>query len=212
LKAVASDRPLSAEQLNDGPPAIPRPAATVILVRDAPAGLEVLLVRRNPAQRFMGGYWVFPGGAVDAHEGEGEPAHRAAAVRELREEAGVGGVAPAELVRFSRWITPELLRIRFDTHFFLARAPRGARARPDGHECVALRWDTPAAVLDLHASGELALAFPTLRHVEELAAFADAGALFEHARSRKVRPVLPRALRSGEVARLVLPGEPGYEP
>jgi len=211
LKAVASDRPLSAELLNDGAPTTPRPAATVIVVRDAPAGLEVLLVQRNPAQRFMGGYWVFPGGAVDAHEGEGETAHRAAAVRELHEEAGVDGVDPAELVHFSRWITPELLRIRFDTHFFVARAPEGVRARPDGRECVALRWDTPAAVLQRHAAGELVLAFPTLCHVEELAAFADAGTLFEHARSREVRPVLPRALRSGEVARLVLPGEPGYE-
>ncbi|MEA2192294.1 MAG: hypothetical protein QOI73_2415 [Solirubrobacteraceae bacterium] len=210
MKAVDSDRPLSSEQLDDGPPAIPRPAATVILVRDVPAGLEVLLVRRNPAQRFMGGYWVFPGGAVDAHEGEGEAAHRAAAVRELREEAGVDGVDPAGLVRFSRWITPELLRIRFDTHFFLARAPAGVRARPDGNECVDLRWYAPRAALEAYAAGDVALALPTLRHLEELAAFASADELFEHVRAREVRPVQPRVVRSGEVARLVLPGEPGY--
>ena len=204
------DRPVSGEQLNDGPPTTPRQSATVILVRDAPDGLEVLLVQRNPAQRFMGGYWVFPGGAVDAHEGEGEAAHRAAAVRELHEEAGVDGVDPGELVRYSRWITPELLRIRFDTHFFLARAPAGVRARPDGDECVALRWYTPDDVLAAYAAGEVALALPTLCHLEELSPFGDAGGLFAHARSREVRPVLPRAVRTGEVARLVLPGEPGY--
>ncbi|MDX6721213.1 MAG: hypothetical protein QOJ63_3467 [Solirubrobacteraceae bacterium] len=211
MKAVHSDRPTTAEQLNDGPPTTPRAAATVILVRDASAGLEVLLVQRNLAQRFMGGFWVFPGGAVDAHEGAGDAAQRAAAVRELREEAGVDGVDPAGLVRYSRWITPELLRIRFDTHFFLARAPADVRARPDGRECVDLRWATPRAVLDDHAAGGLALAFPTLRHLHELAAFAAADELFEHARLREIRPVRPRVLLSGEVARLVLPGEPGYE-
>ncbi|HEV2785546.1 MAG TPA: NUDIX domain-containing protein, partial [Solirubrobacteraceae bacterium] len=57
-------------------PAVPRPAATVIVVRDGTRGLEVLLVRRNPAARFMGGVWVFPGGALDGGED-----HRAAGVR-----------------------------------------------------------------------------------------------------------------------------------
>ena len=129
-------RPATGEALNEGPPTIPRQAASVILLREGAAGFELLLVKRNPAQRFMGGYWVFPGGAVDADEGEGDAAHRAAAVRELREEAGVGGIGAGELVRYSRWITPELLRIRFDTHFFLALAPAGTVARCDGHECV----------------------------------------------------------------------------
>ena len=166
-------RPTTREQLNDGVPTVPRPSASLILVRDAAEGFELLLVRRNPAQRFMGGYWVFPGGAVDADEGEGELAHRAAAVRELREEAGIGGVDPAALVAFSRWITPELLRIRFDTCFFLARAPAGAVARADGHECVGERWGTPAALLDAYARGELELAFPTHRQLEQLSRVRD---------------------------------------
>jgi 8-oxo-dGTP pyrophosphatase MutT (NUDIX family) len=38
----------------------------VILLRDGPDGPEVLLVERNPAQRFMGCAWVFPGGGADA--------------------------------------------------------------------------------------------------------------------------------------------------
>jgi 8-oxo-dGTP pyrophosphatase MutT (NUDIX family) len=205
-----SERPATREALNDGPPTIPRLAASVILLRDAGPDFELLLVQRSPAQRFMGGYWVFPGGAVDAHEGEGEQAWRAAAVRELREEAAVA-VDSAELVLYSRWITPELLRIRFDTHFFLARAPAGAVARCDGHECVDERWGSPRALLADYARGALELAFPTHRQIQQLAAFTTAAALFEHARSHDVRPVLPRVVHSGEVARLVLPGEPGYD-
>ncbi len=204
-------RPATGEALNEGPSTIPRQAASLILLRDAEPGFELLLVRRSPAQRFMGGYWVFPGGAVDAHEGEGEAAHRAAAVRELCEEAGIGGVDPAELVRYSRWITPELLRIRFDTHFFLARAPQGAVARCDGEECVDERWGTPRALLDDYARDRLTLAFPTLRHLEQLSAFATADELLARARTHAIAPVLPQVVRDGEIARLVLPGEPGFD-
>lgn len=206
-----STRPPTTEQLNDGPPTTPSAAASVILLRDAAAGFELLLVQRSPAQRFMGGYWVFPGGAVDAHEGAGDAAERAAAVRELREEAAVDGIEAAALVRYSRWITPELLRIRFDTHFFLARAPTGTVARVDGHECVDLRWGAPEALLHANATGELELAFPTLRHIEQLSAFASVDALFQHAWSHEIMPVRPRVARSGEIARLVLPGEAGYD-
>jgi len=199
--------PVTGEQLNDGPPTTPRASAAVILLRNGPAPFELLLVRRNPTQRFMGGYWVFPGGAVDAHEGDGEAAHRAAAVRELDEEAGIGGVAPTELVPYSRWITPELLKIRFDAHFFLARAPAGAQARCDGQECVALSWSTPRDALDAHARGERRLAFPTLCQLEQLSAFESVERLLAHARGRDVVTVRPLVARSGEVARLQLPDD-----
>jgi 8-oxo-dGTP pyrophosphatase MutT (NUDIX family) len=188
----------------------PRQAASLILLRDGAGGPELLMVQRNPAQRFMGGYWVFPGGAVDAAEGEGDRAHRAAAVRELREEAGIDGVDAVDLVKYSRWITPELIETRFDTHFFLARAPAGATGRADGVECVDLRWSTPRAALDAHASGHFALVFPTKRHLEELTAFGSLDELLDHARDKDVQPVLPRVVLGGDGARVRLPGEPGY--
>ena len=117
---MTADRPASGEQLNRGPVTEPRQAATVILVRGGSSTLEVLLVQRTPKARFMGGAWVFPGGGVDATEGDGDDAHRRAAVRELREEAGVSLEDPAALVKFSRWITPAEVKIRYDTHFFIA--------------------------------------------------------------------------------------------
>jgi 8-oxo-dGTP pyrophosphatase MutT (NUDIX family) len=208
---VDVDRPGPGEELNDGAVTVPRQAATVILLRGGSDTLEVLLVRRNPEARFMGGAWVFPGGAVDAGEGEGDAAHRAAAVRELDEEAAVAGVDPDALVRFSQWITPPEVKVRFDTHFFLAPAPAGAEPRVDGAECVDFGWFTPAAALDANRVGRLLLVFPTIKHLEQLSAFPTSDALLEHARGRDVVPVQPRVILGGEQARIVLPGEPGYD-
>ena len=81
----------------------------------------------------------------------------------------------------------------------------------DGEECVAWRWSTPQGALDEHREGRLMLVFPTIKTLEQLAAFPHADALLEHARGKEVRPVEPRVLVSGETARIVLPGEPGYE-
>jgi 8-oxo-dGTP pyrophosphatase MutT (NUDIX family) len=209
---VRSDRPGPGEELNpEASVTQPRQAATVIVLRGGGAGLEVLLVQRNPESRFMGGAWVFPGGAVDAHEGSGDDSHRAAAVRELAEEAAIEGVDPGALVKFSRWITPAQVKIRFDTHFFLVAVPDGADPRVDGAECVDLGWFTPAAALEAHRAGRLLLVFPTIKHLEQLEAFASADALLDYARGREVVAVEPRVLMSGEHARILLPGDSGYE-
>jgi len=205
-----SERPGPGETFNPGPPTTPRQAASVILLRGGADALELLLVRRTPQARFMGGVWVFPGGAVDAREGEGDEAHRVAAVRELREEAAIVLEDPHELVKFSRWITPAAVQIRFDTHFFLALLPQGQEARVDGEECVDLGWFAPAAALEANRSGEIQLVFPTIKHLEQLGEFSSVQALIAYARGRDVQPVEPRVLLEGEVARIVLPGEPGY--
>jgi 8-oxo-dGTP pyrophosphatase MutT (NUDIX family) len=210
---VGIDPPAPDEELNvAGEPTVPRQAATVILLRGGDRALEVLLVQRTPAARFMGGAWVFPGGAVDTAEGEGDAAHRIAALREVREEAGIALPDPGALVKYSRWITPAAMRIRYDTHFFLAAVDDAQEAHVDGTEVVDFRWLTPQAALDGYTRGELRLVFPTIKHLEQLAGFPSTAALLAFARGREVRPVEPRLVRDGEVARLLLPGEPGYEP
>ena len=204
-------RPAPGEELNTGPETVPRVAATVILMRGGDDGLEVLLAQRNPQARFMGGAWVFPGGAVSAEDGDGEAGRRAAAIRELREEVGVALADPAQLVAFSRWITPAVVKIRYDTWFFLALAPDGAEPRIDGREMVDARWFDPSDALDASRSGEIMLVFPTIKHLEQLSGFESARALMDHARTRTVEPVQPRVVGTGETARIVLPGEPGYD-
>ena len=182
----------------------------MILLRGGASDLEVLLVQRTPKARFMGGVWVFPGGAVDEGEGAGDDAHRAAAIRELREEAAIELDDPTQLVKFSRWITPAAVKIRFDTHFFLAPLPDGQQPRIDGEECIDLGWFAPARALEANRAGEIALVFPTIKHLEQLGAFSSVQELLEYARGRDVQPVEPRVLLEGEIARVLLPGEPGY--
>jgi 8-oxo-dGTP pyrophosphatase MutT (NUDIX family) len=197
--------PAPGEELNTGAATEPRQAATVILLRGGGERLEVLLVRRNPAARFMGGAWVFPGGAVDAGED-----HRVAGIREVQEEAGVVLGSPGDLVLFSRWITPPQVTIRFDTLFFLTAVPDGAEPRVDGGETVDFGWFAPREALAAHERGEIALVFPTIKTLEQLDRFASAGELLAWADGREVEPIVPQVLIEGEVARVVLPGEPGY--
>lgn len=146
---------------------MPRPAAAVVALRDGDGGLEVLLGQRSTAARFMGGFWVFPGGQVDPGDGPGEEGFRRAAARELAEEVSVT-VSVTELVPFDRWITPEALPRRFDTCFFAAAVEPDAAVRVDGHEIIASRWDAPGRLLaDSHA-GTTLLSYPTLRQLERL--------------------------------------------
>jgi 8-oxo-dGTP pyrophosphatase MutT (NUDIX family) len=204
---VRYDEPGPGEELNPGEATRARPAASLILLRDAAGGPEVLLVQRNLEQRFMPGAWVFPGGAVDRDDED--PA--ATAIRELGEEAGIRLPEGTPLESFSRWITPAQVKVRFDTWFFVAAAPREAEPTPDGEECVDARWITPGDALEAYSRDDLTLVFPTIKHLEQLAEFGSSGEALDDARARRVMPVEPRVLEKGGVARVVLPGEPGYE-
>jgi 8-oxo-dGTP pyrophosphatase MutT (NUDIX family) len=202
------DRPGPGEELNTGAVTVPRVAASVIVLRDSDAGPEVLLVQRNPDARFMGGAWVFPGGAVQDEDGDAA----GTGVRELEEEAGLTIGDATTLVPWSRWITPAQVKIRFDTWFFVAPAPEGAEPACDGEECVDVRWLRPQDALDAFRTGDLLLVFPTIRHLEELAMLESVEHGLDIARQRRIQPIEPRVvLDQGGVARVLLPGEDGYD-
>src|SRR5260221_14258612 len=109
---------------------VPRPAATVLLVRDGPSGLEVLMVTRNVASDFASGALVFPGGRVDtADGGTSMPEH-------CRAGPGVDAAGPA--VRLAG------LRESFEqAHELLAR-PRGGEGLLAAVDLVALEAEAPA--------------------------------------------------------------------
>lgn len=177
----------------------PRQAATVLVVRGGADRLEVLLAQRTPKARFMGGAWVFPGGAVD-----GDEDHRAAALREVEEEVGILLPDAAALVPFARWITPPEVSIRFDTYFFIGVAPDGAEVTIDRQEIVDARWFVPARALDGAEADELLMVFPTIKTLEQIAGFDSADALIEWASTHEVKPVQPRVEGQGETARIVI--------
>jgi 8-oxo-dGTP pyrophosphatase MutT (NUDIX family) len=186
----------------------------VVLVRGGgrhtDTGLEVLLLKRTERANFMPGVWVFPGGAVDPGDGDGEIGHRACAARELAEEAGISLSEDAELVLFSRWITPEVVSRRFDAWFFLSLAPPHTAPEPDGVETTEAGWFAPAAAIEAQAAGEMALAFPTLAQLRALTSFATAAEAIEAHRDRVVEPILPKVIGTREEHRVVLPGDPEY--
>jgi 8-oxo-dGTP pyrophosphatase MutT (NUDIX family) len=194
----------------------PRPAASLILLRRGgkhrDRGVEILLVRRTPEASFMPGVWVFPGGSVDAADaGDDDAAHRACAVRELQEEAGIELDVESELVAWSRWITPEPAPVRFDTRFYVALAPAHSPPRPDGMETTEASWVAPGEALERHRAGELDLVFPTIKHLESLLPYSSSEEVLAAARDRVIEPVLPRVVGQGGDRRVVLPGEPGYD-
>jgi 8-oxo-dGTP pyrophosphatase MutT (NUDIX family) len=190
-------------------PAVAHMAAAVIALRDGAGGPEVLVGQRTYAARFMGGFWVFPGGRVDPEDGDGEAAWPVAAARELHEEAGIE-VDPATLAPFDRWVTPEPLPRRFDTVFFLARIGADVVERIDGEEIIASRWATPRALLADAEAGRAVLAFPTLRQLEALAAFASTADAFAGCPDGVPEPVTPVFTHEdGEEPQLVVPGPDG---
>jgi 8-oxo-dGTP pyrophosphatase MutT (NUDIX family) len=78
------------------------------------------------------------------------------------------------LLYFGHWITPEALPIRFDARFFVAAAPLGQEASPDGKETVEARWISPQDALAEHEMGRLKLAPPTFHSLTELTEFRTA--------------------------------------
>jgi 8-oxo-dGTP pyrophosphatase MutT (NUDIX family) len=187
----------------------PRPAATVVVLRDSPSGPEVLMVRRTRGASFMADAYVFPGGRVEESDGAGDAAFAVAAARELREEASIT-LDAAALVFFAHWITPSAEPKRFDARFFVGALPPGQEARHDTVETVDALWATPAEVLRRYGLGELKLPPPTIRNLEELLPHATVEAALAWARARPVTAILPKLVPLDGTLAIVLPWDPEY--
>lgn len=111
---------------------------------------------------------------------------------------------------FAHWITPEIEPRRFNARFFLARAPRGQEPLHDAHETVESQWLSPREALDLYAADAIQLAPPTLRTLEDMAAFRSVDALLEGMVRRPVPAIMPRFEQLDGTLTLLLPGDPLY--
>lgn len=188
-------------------PVVPRPAATVVLLRDGSHGLEVYLQRRARSMAFAGGMYAFPGGAVEP----GEDAV-GAALRELHEETGVTLAGPERLAAWSHWITPVFEQRRYDTRFYVALLPAGQQACDVSGEASAVVWLRPADALDRLVRGDVAMLPPTAVTLAEVGVHESAQAAFAAAATRTITPITPQAVIDGNAVRLVLPGDPEWVP
>ena len=223
----------------------PRPAATIILLRDTMSGPEAFMLQRTRRAAFLPGAYVFPGGALDATDRDPRAARRVlgvsderasaqlgldsgglaywiAAARECFEEAGIliatnaagEPVAPEraealapwraplnagerafaelleaedlyvpapEIVYFSHWITAAGRPRRFNTRFFVARAPECQSGAHDESETVHSFWVAPREALARQDRGEIEIIFPTRTSLEDLGRFTTAAAAIGYA-------------------------------
>ena len=156
------------------------PAATVVVLRDGGAGLEVLMLRKN-SKIVFGGMWVFPGGRVDSEDeiidekGDLDELATAskAAVRESAEEADIS-IDPNSLVWFSHWVPPPIVPKRFSTFFFATKVLEGERGNVviDHGEITDHAWMQPSVALQRRDDAEIELAPPTWMTLTLLSSFS----------------------------------------
>jgi 8-oxo-dGTP pyrophosphatase MutT (NUDIX family) len=196
----------------DTPEAVP--AATVVLLRDAPGGgVETLMVRRSSKLEFAGGMWVFPGGRVDPEDvppdGDVIEAARRAAVREALEEAALV-VDAGGLVPFAHWVPPPVTAKRFATWFFLGPAPEGA-VTVDMGEIRDHRWLEPADAIARRDAEEIELAPPTWVTLHRLARYRNVAAAVADATSSEPEFFETHIARVEGGAAALWEGDAGYE-
>ncbi len=227
----------------------PRKAATVALIKDQPDKFEILLMKRHGEDRFLPDYYVFPGGAQDAQDGDYVfPENRIISklkdfkgdskkfysyimcgIRETFEESGIlfaldkegnypeinteksvkkfenyrrlvfeqklsfkdmllkENLTPAvdNFYYISRWITPPLFPIRYDTRFFAAVAPDNQDTSHDGNELIDFEWIEPGEALRKYSENKIKLVMPTIKTLEFLYRFEKAGDVISSLKSEE---------------------------
>ncbi|MGB7406539.1 MAG: NUDIX hydrolase [Pacificimonas sp.] len=115
------------------------------------------------------------------------------------------------LVPWSRWCPPvRLENKRYDTRFYVARVPKGARPGHDGNEAVQSLWTTAEDALDSADRGEGKVIFPTRRNLERLAQFGTVDEILEHARAFEPRLIAPEIREIDGQPYLTIPNDLGY--
>lgn len=248
----------------------PSPSSSVIVLRDGPAGLEVLLLRRHSRSAVLGNAHVFPGGKLDAadeqalalvcdqpiellpstlNEPDLAPATAlglyVAALRETFEECDLLLGEPAQgealqqalaqlhagqpllatfatrglplptraLQPWSRWITPKVPSVtnkRFDTRFFVAKAPVGQIATHDNHEATETLWIRPAEALQRYWNHDMDLAPPQIMTLSQLARFEKADDALDSAHQRPPALIEPEPFDQDGQRVICYPGDPRH--
>lgn len=188
----------------------PIPSATLVLMRDTRVGIEVLIAKRNLQNSFLGGFWVFPGGAVEKEDLADSELLTAinAAVRETIEEAGIAALH-SELLPMSKWVTPEGNPKRFSTWFFVAKAD-SQPVMVDGYEITDSLWIEPKKAIQKYQQQEFDMLPPTLVSLSALTPFNRVDDALNHYRNRKPLSFSPLANFNNDQLVMLYPGDAGY--
>ena len=192
-----------------------RPASTVVLLRDSSTGLETLLLRRNKALLFAGGFWVFPGGALDpedlaAAQGDVLAASRIAAAREAQEESGLLPHLD-DMVLLSHWTTPVVEPKRFSTWIYAAPLAADDEVVIDGGEIHDSRWVNVRQAVAEHESGELGMLPPTYITLCALAGYNNVAEMVAQERGSPAPEVFPVIGEAAGQLIVMFRGDAGYE-
>lgn len=115
------------------------------------------------------------------------------------------------LVPYAHWITPEGMKKRFDTWFFLAEAPPEQVGMHDGKESTDSIWLSPREALEGGESGRFTLPFPTTRTLIKLGKQGSVASALDDARGSTIVTVTPVVVRDGDKRQLRIPIEAGYD-
>ena len=115
-----------------------------------------------------------------------------------------------ELNQFAHWITPEMMPKRFDTQFFIARAPDQA-AQHDGDESVDSLWLSPKEALEGNSGGKYTIIFPTRVNIERLGENDSAEEAIAASLKADIRVVLPRLEERNNGTFVVIDEDAGYK-
>lgn len=114
------------------------------------------------------------------------------------------------LAPLSHWVTPASEPRRFDTRFFVARAPADQTADHDTHETVDSLWLTAALALERCARREMPLPPPTLRTLADLEPCRTVAEILDFARRARYERLEPVVVASNDGRILALPGDPAH--
>lgn len=190
------------------------PAATVVLLRDAEDGTQVLMLKKNSKITF-GGMWVFPGGKIDAqdHDDAADDHHaaRIAAARETMEETGLTVQADA-FEWFAHWTPPPGPQKRFATWFFAAAVGQVGDVTIDDGEIKDHAWIRPQDALARHAAGEIDLVPPTWVTLYHLSRYSPTEAMLSHFRDNEAKVYSTRVAKNSAGDRVAMwHGDAGYD-
>jgi 8-oxo-dGTP pyrophosphatase MutT (NUDIX family) len=115
-----------------------------------------------------------------------------------------------EVVPFMHWVTPVGEPKRFDTRFYVARAPEFQEAEVDARETVDLQWRSPRAAVAAAEQGSLVLSPPTRRTLHEIDDVESVDALLALGRASKTPRVQPIIQTVDGVRMIVFPGDPDH--